>query len=75
MVQPNDWRLTSQENYLKNVELVHKNTATNDYWCICRECFDDFKEMFGWKVVGPQKLRVPAKLELPFQEEHVKSKI
>ena len=22
-----------------------------DYWWLCPECFNDFKEMFGWEVV------------------------
>jgi len=87
MVQPNDWRLTSQENYLKNVELFYKiysdrktetdhdhcefclatfsdaihdalkegYTTANDYWWVCKECFEDFNEMFRWKVIDESK--------------------
>lgn len=25
--------------------------TTNHYYWICEECFDDFKEMFRWKLV------------------------
>lgn len=80
MIEENDWRLTNQENYLKNKLLLSKNykdritntdhdhcefclekfsedisdlnfgycTEDNYYW-ICIECYNDFKNMFGWK--------------------------
>lgn len=81
MLEENDWRLSNQENYLKNKLLFPKNyidritntdhdhcefclerfsedisdlnfgycTEDNYYW-ICFECYNDFKNMFGWKL-------------------------
>lgn len=83
MREPNDWRLTNQERYLKGVSLVwhsyaparpkndhdhcefcwakfmegyHPETLHEGYstldrerW-ICKRCFDDFVDLFGWKV-------------------------
>ena len=85
MREPNDWRLTNQERYLKAVTLVwqayapaspkndhdhcefcwakfmqtaHPETLQEGYstpdrerW-ICKGCFDDFVDLFGWKVTG-----------------------
>jgi len=83
MSEPNDWRLTNQERYLKGAtliwgryapanpendhdqcefcwakfmtndrpELLHEGYSTPDgYRWICRTCFDDFVDMFGWHV-------------------------
>lgn len=82
MLEKNDWRLTFQEQYLKNAELqknkyvkfsetwdhdhcafcwdkfsecegdIHIGYCTLDkkYW-ICEECYNDFKEMFNFKIV------------------------
>ncbi len=85
MVDKNDWRLTNQEKYLKDVilrwkkytkyregwehdhcefcwakfmesddpEVLKEGYATEDkYRWICKQCFEDFKELFQWKVVG-----------------------
>jgi len=30
-------------------------TTSNDYWWICAQCFEDFKKIFGWKVVDQSK--------------------
>lgn len=84
MVDPNDWRLTGQEKYLKGVTLYRKRyvaprpdwdhdhcefcwakfmvedypdvfhegySTLDEYRWICKGCFDDFKEMFEWRVV------------------------
>jgi len=86
VISPNDWRLTGQESYLKDVALIkrayrrypkspdwdhdhcefcfakfmvedypdvlHEGYSTEDeYYWICEECFQDFREYFGWKVV------------------------
>jgi hypothetical protein len=40
------WRAFSERGGDRNEGYV---TADNYRW-ICRECFDDFKEQFGWKV-------------------------
>jgi len=76
-----DWRLTDQEDFLKDVSLkhtiwklkdaewdhdhcefcfakfsekkadLHQGYCTLDeYHWICDECFEDFKDMFEWKV-------------------------
>lgn len=29
------------------------STPDNYYW-ICKNCYDDFKEMFGWKIKVPE---------------------
>jgi hypothetical protein len=83
MREPNDWRLTNQQNYLKNAELSfdqyvapsaewdhdhcvfcwdkfmqgQPDTLTEGYvttdgqhW-VCEQCFEDFKQEFGFKVV------------------------
>lgn len=83
MVDKQDWRLTSQDKYLKGKVLVRKKyrapsptwdhdhcafcwarfmeqpwpdtlqegyTTEDEYYWICPECFEDFKEMFGWIV-------------------------
>ena len=78
-----DWRLRSQEAYLKGVEIHLSNydlvkpdgdhdhcefcwdkfshlkkdlqagyCTTDFYRWICEPCYNDFKEMFGWKVVA-----------------------
>ena len=87
MAEETDWRLGSQENYLKGVALVHRRcrrnprdatwdhdhcefcwakftvedcpdvlhrgyATTDDYHWICEKCFDDFKDLFKWTVVG-----------------------
>lgn len=85
MREPNDWRLNSQEKYLKGVTLyrkayvrysetwehdhcefcwdkfmegsepdvLHDGYATDDnYRWICQTCFDDFKDLFDWKVAS-----------------------
>jgi hypothetical protein len=80
MIEPNDWRLRDQEDYLMNKELFHKRwvqpqpnwdhehcdfcwftflptteekgyCTTDEYWWICENCFNDFKDMFHWKVI------------------------
>jgi hypothetical protein len=86
MREPNDWRLTNQERYLRDVTLsweayspaspendhdhcefcfskfmisptpdtLHEGYATPDkYRWICRTCFDDFLDLFGWQVSPP----------------------
>ena len=77
MIQ-DDWRLTNQENYLKDKKLYHLGYrasslddhehcsfcfekldsdeqigyCTEDYYhWICSNCFEDFKEQFGWKII------------------------
>lgn len=82
MLKKNDWRLTNQDNYLKNKELTYANykpyspkwdhdhcafcndtfseygsdlhegycTLDNYHW-ICVKCFNDFNDMFKWKIV------------------------
>ena len=85
MREPNDWRLTNQERYLKGVALVWHSyppaSRSNDhdhcvfcwakfmekplpetlqsgystvdrYYWICKACFDDFNDLFGWKVTS-----------------------
>jgi hypothetical protein len=45
MIDKNDWRLTNQENYLKNKELYHRNykkTGSFDH-DHCSFCFTNFK--------------------------------
>jgi hypothetical protein len=33
--------------------VLHEGYATeDDYRWICPKCFEDFKDMFGWKVTG-----------------------
>ncbi|MBM2824639.1 MAG: hypothetical protein HW402_303 [Dehalococcoidales bacterium] len=33
-------------------EVIHVGYATiDDYYWICENCFQDFKEMFAWNVV------------------------
>jgi hypothetical protein len=81
MIEKNDWRLTNQEIYLKNVQLIFKNykdrisntdhdhcefclekfsedkadlnfgycTEDGYYW-ICSDCYNDFHDLFGWKL-------------------------
>jgi hypothetical protein len=83
MREPNDWRLTNQERYLKGAELswrkYHPANSDNDhdhcefcqakfmvkdepdalregystpdgYRWICRACFNDFLDLFAWKI-------------------------
>ena len=83
MREPNDWRHTNQERYLKGVAFVwqryspasstndhdhcefcwakfmesaepdtlHEGYATSDkYRWICKTCFDDFADLFGWQI-------------------------
>jgi hypothetical protein len=83
MREPNDWRLTFQEEYLKDATLRwaeykaprpdwdhdhcefcwdkfmqgRTDTLTEGYattdgrrW-VCKQCFEDFKQEFGFKVV------------------------
>jgi hypothetical protein len=83
MREPNDWRLTNQERYLKGVTLIWRSyrpaRAANDHdYCefcpakfmnadvpdalcegystadgyrwVCKTCFDDFVDLFGWQV-------------------------
>ena len=85
MREPNDWRLTTQEKYLKGVQLEWKDYARpsetwdhdhcsfcwakfmdasqpemlkagyatpDEYYWVCPTCFEDFKDLFGWKVAG-----------------------
>lgn len=34
-------------------EAQHQGYATaDDYWLVCEACFNDFKNMFEWKVVN-----------------------
>jgi hypothetical protein len=34
-------------------EALHEGYCTlDDYHWICSECFHDFKELFGWRVVA-----------------------
>jgi len=85
MREPNDWRLTNQERYLKGVTLVWRSyspanpendhdhcafcsakfmnvnapevlrtgfsTVDREHW-VCKSCFDDFADLFGWRVQG-----------------------
>ncbi len=83
MLEKNDWRLTCQENFLKNAKLIFRtyktnsshwdhdhcafcwdkfsevegdlhegySTADNKHW-ICKDCFNDFKEMFNFEVIS-----------------------
>jgi hypothetical protein len=30
------------------------NTAVEEWW-VCRDCFDDFHEEFGWTVEPPEQ--------------------
>lgn len=86
MREPNDWRLTNQEKYLKGVTLVWRKYApasadndhdhcafcwtkfmsdgahdslsagystTDGYRWICKGCFDDFADLFGWQIDEP----------------------
>ena len=33
-------------------DVLHQGYATqDDYRWICRQCFEDFREMFGWSVI------------------------
>ena len=83
MREPNDWRLSHQERYLKGVtllkrsykpaskendhdhcefccakfmaaalpETIQEGYATPDgYWWVCSNCFEDFVDLFEWKV-------------------------
>lgn len=85
MREPNDWRLTNQERYLKGVTLTWRSYAPaspkNDHdhcefcWTkfmekpmpetlqagystpdrerwVCKTCFDDFVDLFGWRVAS-----------------------
>ena len=85
MVDKNDWRLSGQENYLKDKTLYFRKwappkenwdhdhcefcwatisnyacdlqeayTTEDNYHWICPECFQDFKDLFGWKI-GEEK--------------------
>lgn len=85
MREPNDWRLTNQERFLKGVTLCWQQyvpaSPTNDhdhcefclakfmeqdkpetlregystldrYRWICKPCFEDFADLFQWKVAS-----------------------
>jgi hypothetical protein len=33
-------------------------TATDvQEWWVCRDCFEDFREQFGWQVEPPEPMR------------------
>lgn len=35
---------------------LHEGYTTEDeYYWICSDCYNDFKEMFGWKVIDDSK--------------------
>jgi hypothetical protein len=37
----------------KSVDALHEGYATNNaYRWICKACFDDFMDLFEWKVTG-----------------------
>ncbi len=37
-------------------DVLHEGYATtNDYHWICETCFQDFEQMFGWRVVQPDE--------------------
>mgnify|MGYP003297993880 CR=1 FL=1 len=82
MLEKNDWRLVSQQEYLMNADLKKEKysqptenwdhdhcafcwnkfsynpedlnmgycTKDKKHW-ICEECFNDFKEMFNFKII------------------------
>jgi len=37
--------------YESTIHEGYASTSRKDYWWICPKCFNDFKEMFNWKVV------------------------
>lgn len=82
MEEKKDWRLTNQENYLKNQKMtfehyalrsnkwdhdhcefcmkkfsdndtdLHEGYCTLDrYHWICKDCYNDFKDMFVWEII------------------------
>jgi hypothetical protein len=83
MREPNDWRFTDQERYLKGVPLLWRSyrpasegndhdhyefcwtkfmaggvhdtlsegySTLDGYRWVCKACFDDFVDLFGWQV-------------------------
>jgi hypothetical protein len=85
MREPNDWRLTNQEKYLKGATLVWRTyhaprsdwdhdhcsfcwakfmerelpdtlqagyCTPDEYYWVCKQCFDDFADVFQWKVTS-----------------------
>lgn len=43
------------------VDVLHEGYATEDgYRWICKSCFDDFKDMFAWRVTSNSALEAGA---------------
>ena len=41
-------------------DVLHEGYATEDnYRWICEQCFEDFKDLFGWKVMGAKESDAP----------------
>jgi len=39
------------DKFSENAEDLHFGYVANKKYWICPNCFNDFKEMFGWKVI------------------------
>jgi hypothetical protein len=49
------WAEFTEEN---RSDVLHEGYATEDnYRWICEECFEDFKDLFDWKVAQPKPVR------------------
>ena len=34
-------------------DTLHEGYSTrDDYWWVCSQCFDDFRELFGWTIAA-----------------------
>ena len=42
----------------KEGDLHHGYCTEDEYYWICENCFEDFKEMFHWKVVEDMNKRI-----------------
>ena len=42
------WVTITDDDFAKVIHEAYA-TADNKYW-VCKECFADFKDMFGWKL-------------------------
>lgn len=44
------------EKFSDDADDLHEGYTTEDeYYWICSDCYNDFKEMFGWKVIDDSK--------------------